>query len=201
MIDTQGSTDLLTSKHKSKSKALKVVGEEQETTRKPLEEPEAEYDEDFDGMESYNCVENHNLNSCISKGIPPPSTDLSALISKTLSSSKTTKKNNKYAGYENFAKSLGWDQEKPKNTQPYSRRKKIEFPELDLLTGEVDDGISKTVVAKELEKTNLKGLEKNKQLLNVSEKKLKEMRRVSFLIIFRQQYLGNMMKYSTSEPK
>lgn len=98
-----------------------------------------------------------------------------------MSSSKPTKKVDKYSGYENFAKSLGWDQEKIPNTKPSeSRRKPIEFPELNLVTGEVDDGISKTAVAKELEKTNLKGLEKNKQLLNVSEKKLKELRRVSF---------------------
>lgn len=113
-------------------------------------------------------------------GIPPPSTDLSALISKTLGSSKDSKKKDKYSGYENFAKSLGWDQEiKPKPVK--GRNDRIEFPELNLITGEVEDDISKTVVEKELQKTNLKGLEKNKQLLNVSEKRLKEMRRVSVL--------------------
>lgn len=49
MIDTFPSNDLETSKHSSKSKVSYVVGEEVETTRKPLEEPDAEYDEDFDG--------------------------------------------------------------------------------------------------------------------------------------------------------
>lgn len=96
-----------------------------------------------------------------------------------MNSSKPTKRKDKYQGYENFAKSLGWDKEKTTDTQSTSKHKRIEFPELNLVTGEVEDDISKTLVAKELEKTNIKGLEKNKQLLNVSEKKLKELRRVS----------------------
>ncbi|KAL5292529.1 DNTTIP2 family protein [Megaselia abdita] len=161
VIDTLGSSDLVNSKGISKANSSYTIGDEKEIIRKPLEEPENEYDEeDF----------------C---GIPPPNKDISALISRTLSSSKTTTKKDKYSGYDNFAKSLGWDQDQEKKSAK-SKNKKIEFPELNLVTGEVENNLSKTVIVKELEKTNLKGLEKNKQILNVSEKKLKEMRKVSF---------------------
>lgn len=124
----------------------------------------------------------------VEDGILPHSKDISALISQTLSNSQATKKDKKCAVFEDFAKSLGWDQKKPQDTKPASKQKKkwIEFPELDLITGKAKDGYSETVVAKELEKTNLKSLELQHQVLNVSEKRLKQMRKVSSKIIVKR---------------
>lgn len=126
---------------------------------------------------------------------------MSALISQTLSSSKAQqKKDKKYHGYENFAKSLGWDKETLPKPSRY-KKKRIEFPELNLITGEVEDDISKKSIEKELKETDLKGLEKNKQLMNVSDKKLKDLRRVNifkFILLEKFEKII-MMKYSTSE--
>lgn len=176
MIDTAGNNELLNEKSIQKNR------KEPKKQRKlePLAEPVQEKEEDFHGKKLINFLLIFNIVSFL-QGIAPPSKDISALISSTLTSLKSTKKDNKCGVYENFAKSLGWDQEKTEK-KPVSKQKnkRIEFPELNLITGKAEDGISETVVAKELEKTNLKGLEKQEQVFSASDKQLKQMRRVSF---------------------
>lgn len=53
VIDTLGSKDLIKSKRNSSTQGSYFGGEGRESTRKPLEEPEEEYDEDFGGKFSF----------------------------------------------------------------------------------------------------------------------------------------------------
>lgn len=64
MVDTLGSKDLIKSKKKSKSKASYFDGITETAGRRTLEEPEPEYDEDFDGKFISNILPSSYISIC-----------------------------------------------------------------------------------------------------------------------------------------
>ncbi|XP_055903268.1 deoxynucleotidyltransferase terminal-interacting protein 2 [Eupeodes corollae] len=115
-------------------------------------------------------------------GLPPPSHDISHLLKKFTQEEPKTKAELDMEYAIESVKAADESKAANKSKQPfrYQRRpnKDLIFPEYDKNTGKITDILSETNVAEELKTSTLNGIEKEKSLPRLPDRKLRDLRRI-----------------------
>lgn len=155
------------------------------------DEDEKEYDyggELHDSLFLFVLIEFANEPVSLYIGLPPPSVDVieilrkPSLYHKSLYGGKATKKSTKYNELEAFCKAMGWtntDSVVPSKPAEGKGKKSSEWIEEDVIDlADVHENLTKTDVRKELANSCTKGIEKQRALEILSDRKAAKLRKV-----------------------